>query len=177
MNAVAHKDYADAVPIQISVYPDHIVFWNAGRLPEDWTTRRLFEKHPSKPYNPSIANTLFRCGDIESWGRGYRRIMDAVTSYNLLPPIVEVVSGLMITYYTDVQSQLRAQNIDEKYFPILEFVAKNGSITNTDVQKLLNVSKTTAYRWLMQLDKLLEFHGVTGKGAYYTFKGFTKGSK
>ena len=177
MNAVAHKDYADATPIQISVYPDHIVFWNAGRLPEDWTTARLFEKHPSKPYNPSIANTLFRCGDIESWGRGYKRIMDAVASYKLLPPIIEIVSGLMITYYTDVQSQLKAQRIDEKYFPIIEYVAKNGSITNADVQKIMSTSKTTAYRMLTQLDEWLDTHGVTGKGTYYTFKGFTKGSK
>lgn len=34
MNCVAHKDYASAVPIQISVFPDHITFWNAGQLPE-----------------------------------------------------------------------------------------------------------------------------------------------
>jgi ATP-dependent DNA helicase RecG len=159
------------------VYPNHIVFWNAGRLPEDWTTTRLFEKHPSKPYNPSIANTLFRCGDIESWGRGYKRIMDAMASYKLLPPIIEIVSGLMITYYTDVHSQLKAQKIDEKFYPIIEFVAKNGSITNTDVQKLMNTSKTTAYRLLTQLDEWLDTHGITGKGTYYTFKGFKKGSK
>lgn len=83
----------------------------------------------------------------------------------------------MITYYTDVQSQLKAQKIDEKYFPIIEYVARNGSITNADVQRLLNVSKATAYRWLTQLDNMLKSHGVTGKGTYYTFKGFTKGSK
>ena len=177
MNAVAHKDYADATPIQISVYPDHIVFWNPGRLPEDWTTVKLFEKHPSKPYNPSVANVLFRCGDIESWGRGYKRIIDAVSSYKMLPPIVEIISGLMITYYADVKSQLKAQKIDEKYFPIIEFVVKNGSITNSDVQKLLNTSKATAYRMLSQLSDWLEINGVTGKGTYYTFKGLTKGSK
>ena len=177
MNAVAHKDYADATPIQISVYPDHIVFWNPGRLPEDWTTVKLFEKHPSKPYNPSVANVLFRCGDIESWGRGYKRIIDAVSSYKMLPPIVEIISGLMITYYADIKSQLKAQKIDEKYFPIIEFVVKNGSITNSDVQKLLNTSKATAYRMLSQLSNWLEINGVTGKGTYYTFKGLTKGSK
>ncbi len=82
----------------------------------------------------------------------------------------------MITYYTDVRSQLLAQKINEKYFPIIEYVAKNGTITNTDVQKLMNTSKATAYRLLSQLDNWLELHGVTGKGSYYTFKGFTKGS-
>ena len=135
------------------------------------------EIHPSKPYNPSVANVLFRCGDIESWGRGYKRIIDAVSSYKMLPPIVEIISGLMITYYADIKSQLKAQKIDEKYFPIIEFVVKNGSITNSDVQKLLNTSKATAYRMLSQLSDWLEINGVTGKGTYYTFKGLTKGSK
>ena len=176
MNAVAHKDYSDVSPIQISVYPNHIVFWNAGRLPDEWNVARLYEKHPSKPYNPSIANTLFRCGDIESWGRGYKRIIDSVLSHKLLPPVIEIISGLMITYYTDVKHQLKAQKVEEKYFPIMEYVAKNGKITNTDVQKLLNVSKTTAYRMLIQLEAWLDIHGVTGKGTYYTLKGFTKGS-
>ena len=64
MNCVAHKDYASAVPIQISVFPDHITFWNAGQLPESWTTEKLFESHPSSPYNPLIANAFFRSGDM-----------------------------------------------------------------------------------------------------------------
>lgn len=177
MNAIAHKDYADAIPTQISVYPDHIVFWNAGRLPDDWTTQRLFEKHPSRPYNPAIANTMFRCGDIESWGRGYKRILQAVSSYNLLPPVVELLSGLMITYYTDIRSQLKAQKLDAKLIQIMEYTAKNGSISNSDIQKMFNISKTTAYRMLLQLDGLLEMEGTTGKGTSYSIKGFAKGSK
>lgn len=176
MNAVAHKDYASAVPIQISVFPDHITFWNAGQLPENWTTERLFESHPSSPYNPLIANAFFRSGDIESWGRGYKRILEAVSAYKLLPPKLEMISGLMITYYTDVRSQLLAQRLDERYISVIEYAAQNGSINNTDVQKLLNVSKTTAYRILSQLDNWLEVQGTTGKGTHYTIKGFTKGS-
>ncbi|MEI7455914.1 MAG: ATP-binding protein [Nitrosomonadales bacterium] len=30
----------------------------------------LLEKHSSQPANPDIANTFFRAGKIESWGRG-----------------------------------------------------------------------------------------------------------
>ena len=32
-NAIAHKDYASAIPIQISVYDDKIMLWNPGHLP------------------------------------------------------------------------------------------------------------------------------------------------
>ena len=42
---------------------------------EGWTVGRLFVKHPSMPLNRSLANVFFRSGDIESWGRGYRRIV------------------------------------------------------------------------------------------------------
>ncbi|WP_251622101.1 ATP-binding protein [Odoribacter lunatus] len=171
MNSIAHKDYASAVPIQISVFPDHITFWNAGQLPENWTMERLFESHPSSPYNPLIANAFFRSGDIESWGRGYKRIMDAIEEYKLLPPILEMLNGLMITYYTDVRSQLAAQNVEEKYIPIIEYAVKNGSVTNSDVQNILGISKSTASRVFQQLTDWLDIQGTTGKGTYYIVKG------
>ena len=176
MNAIAHKDYASAVPIQISVFPDHITFWNAGQLPENWTTERLFESHPSSPYNPLIANTFFRSGDIESWGRGYKRILEAVSAYKLLPPKLEMISGLMITYYTDVRSQLLAQRVDERYIPVIEYAAQNGSVTNSDVQRILNTNRTIAYRLLQQMGTWLEMQGVTGKNTYYTPKGLPNAS-
>lgn len=74
LNAVAHKDYATGIPIQISVYDDKILFWNNGRLPDDWTVERLLAKHPSQPFNPDIANAFFRAGMIEAWGRGIEQM-------------------------------------------------------------------------------------------------------
>ena len=37
LNAVVHKDYASAIPIQISVYADKLMIWNPGQLPTAWT--------------------------------------------------------------------------------------------------------------------------------------------
>ena len=176
MNAVAHKDYASAVPIQISVFPDHITFWNAGQLPENWTTDRLFENHPSSPYNPLIANAFFRSGDIESWGRGYKRILEAVSTYKLLPPKLEMLSGLMITYYTDVRSQLQAQKVDERYIAVIEYTTQNGRVTNSEVQSILGVSKPTASRILQQMNDWLEMRGKVGRGTYYVPKWLTNAS-
>jgi len=34
-------------------------------------------KHPSKPFNPLLANAFFRAGYIESWGRGIEKILRA----------------------------------------------------------------------------------------------------
>ena len=35
LNAVVHRDYAIAAPIQIRVYVDRLYIWNPGELPKD----------------------------------------------------------------------------------------------------------------------------------------------
>lgn len=46
-------------------------------LPDGWTVETLLSSHRSFPYNPDIANTFFRAGEIEAWGRGIERIITA----------------------------------------------------------------------------------------------------
>ncbi len=77
LNAVIHRDYATSAPIQIRVYDNRLSIWNPGFLPEKWTIRKLFAAHSSIPYNPLVANAFFRAGEIEAWGRGIERIVDA----------------------------------------------------------------------------------------------------
>jgi len=77
LNAIAHKDYGSATPIQISVYDDQIMFWNPGHLPAEWTVEQLTAKHASQPHNPDLANAFFRAGMIEAWEQGIERIIEA----------------------------------------------------------------------------------------------------
>jgi len=170
LNAIAHKDYASGVPIQISVYPDRIVFWNPGHLPPSISIEELLQKHPSTPYNPGVANALFRCGDIEIWGRGYRKIVKSVLENKQLPPIIQDLGGLMLTYYTNAHTQLKSENVDEKTIKIVEYVINKGSINNSEVQKLLNTSKPTATRLLKQAEPWLRKQGERGQGTVYVMK-------
>lgn len=172
MNALAHKNYTSGIPVQISVYPDHLAIWNPGKLPETWTVRKLFEKHSSQPFNPSLANVFFRSGDIESWGRGYRRIVRKTEEAHILPPVVETDGGLMVTYYSAVKRQVEAMGMEERMLPILEYVLDKHRITNSDVQRLLNVSKPTATRILKGLDDVLELVGSRGVGTYYRIRTY-----
>ena len=170
LNAIAHKNYASGIPIQISVYSDRIVFWNPGHLPKSISVEELLQKHPSVPYNPDIANTLFRCGDIEVWGRGYRKIVKSVLEHKQLPPAIKDIEGLMLTYYVNTRTQLKAENTDEKMIQLIEYVINNGSINNSEVQKLLNISKPTATRLLKQSEKWLKKQGERGQGTNYVIK-------
>lgn len=77
LNACINKDYAEPSPIQIRVYDNKLEIVNGGVLPEGWTVETLLSSHRSFPYNPDIANTFFRSGEIEAWGRGIERIIAA----------------------------------------------------------------------------------------------------
>ena len=77
LNAIVHRDYAVPAPIQIRVYEDRLAIWNPCELPDNWTRDTLLEPHASRPYNPDIASTFFRAGEIEAWGRGIERVMAA----------------------------------------------------------------------------------------------------
>ncbi len=102
LNALAHKDYGSAIPIQISVYDHQIVIWNPGQLPDDWTLEKLLDKHPSRPFNPLVANALFRAGYIEAWGRGIEKIQRECREYGVPDPEFDHgMSGLMLTFHAN----------------------------------------------------------------------------
>ncbi len=170
LNSIAHKDYDSGIPVQISVYPDRIVFWNPGTLPDQMPLNKLFQKHSSIPFNPDVANALFRSGDIEAWGRGYRKILNSVLENKQLPPQIESLSGLMLTYFVDVRKQLDSQGANDRLIKIVDYVMKHNSIDNNKVQQLFNVSKATATRLLQQTDLWLIMQDKGRKGTDYVLR-------
>jgi ATP-dependent DNA helicase RecG len=174
LNAIVHKDYSDPTPIQISVYYDHIIFWNPGQLPVNWTVENLKMKHASKPFNPDIANALFRCGDIEAWGRGTLKMIRESIVHKCLPPDFNCNSTeFTITFYKDTRSSLTKKGIIPHKITIIEYVLENQFVSNSDVQRILKVTKRTASRYLNDLEKhFFERKGETGKGTIYVFKGY-----
>lgn len=94
LNAINHKDYATGVPIQISVYDDHIELFNMG----DWSKRvptdiSVYEKHESVPHNPRLADVSFRAGDVESWGRGFLKIKSECGKIDAPLPVIDAGNG------------------------------------------------------------------------------------
>lgn len=87
LNAVIHRDYSVAVPIQIKVFPDKVMIFSQGGLPENWTVDELWAHHQSKPRNPDIANAFYRSGQIEVWGRGIEKIEEACLKDSAPPPV------------------------------------------------------------------------------------------
>lgn len=99
LNACINKDYAEPSPIQIRVYENKLEIINGGVLPEGWTVETLLSSHRSMPYNPDIANTFFRAGEIEAWGRGIERIITACKNDGFSTPDFRYdASGIWTTF-------------------------------------------------------------------------------
>lgn len=101
LNPVNHKDYARGVPIQLSVYDDHIEIFNVGSWPDNLPIDdTLYEKHESIPHNPKIADAFYRSGEIESWGRGFLKIRLECENINApLPQITKSTNGVTVNAY------------------------------------------------------------------------------
>ena len=171
LNALTHKDYSAGTPIQISVYDDKIMIWNYGKLPENWTIENLTVKHSSVPFNPDIANTFFRAGYVESWGRGTIKIIEKCKEQGLPnPEFSNNGNDFWLIFRKDIYNEEYLKNIklNNRQLSALLFWKKEKEITNSMYSKKYNITDRTALRDLNDLVKkgLLKKIGEKKKTKY-----------
>lgn len=177
LNAIAHKDYASGVPIQISVYDDRIVFWNNGPLRDGWTIATLQAKHASQPSNPDIANAFFRAGMIESWGLGIEKMRQACLGRGLpAPTLREEAQGLWVEFHfpasvkTPVKTPVKTlvKTLVKTPEKILAVLRANPSMSLPDVATHIGKSPSAVERAASKLvnDKRLKRVGPA-KGGHW----------
>jgi ATP-dependent DNA helicase RecG len=172
LNAVSHKDYSGGVPIQISMYSDKLIFWNEGQLPEDWTIENLSIKHPSKPYNPDIANALFRSGYIESWGRGTLKMINECIRFSIpKPKYFYDMSGFWVEFRKDIfdLEYFKSLGLNDRQIQAMKYLKENRKITNSEYQTNYSVARNTATRDLTELVEkgLIKSSESKGAGSFY----------
>ena len=70
VNALAHRDYSSAAPVQVRLFADRLEVSNPGELPRSLTPEHLKRTHPSIPANPLLSEVLFLMGYIDRAGTG-----------------------------------------------------------------------------------------------------------
>ena len=86
VNAVAHRDYALAGGVQVSVFADRVEVWNPGVLPPPLTLERLRQPHGSVPRNARICEALFLARYIEKYGTGTLMMIRESVEHSLPEP-------------------------------------------------------------------------------------------
>lgn len=171
-NSVVHKIQIGTWN-QMSIYDDHIRLWNEGELPDKYTIDTLLGKHTSKPRNPRIANVFYKAGFIESWGRGYEKIMREFAKANLTSPTFNVEQGgFSVIISRDIFMATRAgmvtqsgtsqkatgnrpesdRKTDQKN-KIIEIIKRRPSITRAELAVELNIHESSVKRRIEMLVK------------------------
>jgi ATP-dependent DNA helicase RecG len=184
VNAVAHRDYASAAAIQVSVFADRVEVWNPGELPPELTPARLREPHASIARNARICEALFLARYIEKYGTGTIMMIHECSESGLPEPEFEQRGGeFVVTLWRDwlTKAVMNSLGLNDRQKKALAYVRANRRIGNIVYQHLTSAIKKTASRDLDDLVQRGVFRkvGKTGRGTYYTLagKGDIKGTK
>lgn len=150
-NALIHQDFSVCVPVQISVYKDKLYISNDCIFPAKWTADTLMQKHRSLPYNPDIANTFFRSGFIESWGRGIEKICRLCKEYGIAEPEYTV-------HPNDIMMMFKANGtVNDTVKTILALIEQNPSLTYEEMIEKTGKSRRTISRLITELKEKILF--------------------
>ena len=143
-------------------------------------------KHRSRPYNPLIANTFFRAGFIEAWGRGIEKIKDSCKEAgNPLPEYTIKREEIMVMFKNLVSNTDQATNqanqdlerldqvedenvLSEKEIEILNLVRMQPSITQKEMANALdwNLASVKYYITKLKEKNYLKKQGSSQKGKW-----------
>lgn len=95
-NSLCHRQFEkyNLTP-SIAIYDDRIEIENPGVLPPQLNTETIKQSHSSYPYNPIMAEVLYRTTFLESWGSGAFRIMEACKAQNAPEPKWSINGGFI----------------------------------------------------------------------------------
>ena len=92
----------------IAIYDDRIEIENPGVLPPQLDTETIKQSHGSYPYNPIMAEVLYRTTFLESWGSGASRIMEACKAQNVPEPTWSINGGFIcVTFVRPITDPMK----------------------------------------------------------------------
>lgn len=172
LNALVHRDYAFSGSIIININESQIEFISLGGLLPGLSAEDI-QNGISQPRNPKLAEVFHRLRLIESYGTGIRRIFTLYRDCEKKPEIIVTPNTFKLilpnrNYYSTDKSEEKALNDQQR--TILQYIERNGAITEETVQKLLGVKRTRAYVILKEMrdSGLIEVQG-RGQNKKYTF--------
>jgi ATP-dependent DNA helicase RecG len=176
VNAIAHRDYHSNASIEVRLFADRLEIWNPGSLPGTLTMDSLRHDHPSVPYNPLLAESLYLARYIERVGSGTQTMIELCREAGLPEPLFEQREGFFVTtIWRDwlTPEILAGINLNERQVKGISFVKANGRITNREYRELTNVTIRTASRDLEDVvgKAVLKKFGTTGRNTFYCLAG------
>ena len=179
LNAVIHRSYYYNSSVMVKIYDDRFEITSMGGLIDGITIDDIF-KGISLSRNPNLSNIFYRFGYVESFGTGIGRIMDSYNEFDKKPLFDTTENTFSIilpnmNYKEVIDNYVNDNNIIfhslSQEDMIVQFLKKYNKINRNETEKLLNVSKTRAYKILdAMIDNNIINKEDNGKNTYYILK-------
>lgn len=149
LNAIVHRDYSFSGSIIINIFDDRMEFVSLGGLVSGLSKEDIM-RSISQTRNQKLANVFYRLKHIVAYGTGIQRIFDLYAVDTVKPDIIitdntfTTVLPNRNTGAADAQNTVPAP-ITEQERIIVDYVKKNGFITDEKIQSMLGIKKSRAY--------------------------------
>lgn len=163
LNAVVHRDYDYSGSIIINIYDDRMEFISLGGLVKGLTLEDI-KGGVSQPRNAVVASVFYRLELIESYGTGIQKMIESYAGSGAEPKFAPAPASFVVT----LPNRNMAAAIDlnlSKEEKILQLLAKEGSVTRKDVERLLECSSFPANKALsalVQQGKIIKIGAARG---------------
>ncbi|MEK6864234.1 MAG: ATP-binding protein, partial [Nanoarchaeota archaeon] len=108
VNSFCHRDYQAPESNKIAIFKDRIEIWNPGDFPEGYTPQDFITgKLPSILRNPQIANSLYLAADIEKWGSGLKRIVEACRAEGVKVEFTILKYGFSVQFIRPINAPVK----------------------------------------------------------------------
>ena len=156
LNSIIHRDYSFSGSTIINLYDDHIEFVSLGGLIPGLSMEAIF-MGVSQSRNPNLAAVFYRMRLVESYGTGIGKIQRLYTGFKKTPEFETAKGAFRVTLYNQnemVQTEKTGDNHKrqtEDTNKIYTFAMENGNVTRKEVEELLSVGTTKAFRLLREM--------------------------
>ncbi len=152
VNAFVHRDYAlFEGGMSVGLYPNRLVIWNTGDLPEGIRIGDLKKEHPSILRNPDIAHVFYLRRYMDRVGRGTQKITEECKAARLPAPKWESDSGgVTLTLFAGIQSE---EHLNLRQRKLMREMHKGSLVKTSEYCERMTVSERQGRRDLMELER------------------------
>ena len=160
VNSLCHRRYDQpGTSVGIAIYDDRVEIENPGVLPPELTPETIKQPHNSHPYNPLIANFLYKSTFLESWGSGVRRIIDSCAAAGVEEPTWHTNPNFIwVTFKrpADKSSYSKEDTTTTQKNEVLGGSSSKNGLTTTQKENNLGGSSYDGISLTKQLHKLMD---------------------
>ena len=125
----------------------------------------IMEPHGSYPYNPLIADVLYKTSYLQSWGSGVKRIVEACRKQNVPNPEWSMSGGFVtVTFHRNIQTSTQIsgrkddrkddrKELTERQKVIIDLIKENDQITIFEMTEKTESSDKSVRRDLIILQQ------------------------